>query len=78
MVIVYGDAHPFQACAVCIGTGLTVIMGDDDAAHEEAAFHELVPEAEDIHVISDAEVAADLVLLYVDGTYDYDDFTVFA
>ena len=51
-------------------------MGDDNAVHAEAALHELVAEAEDVHVIGDAEVRPDLVLLDIHGADDDDDLGV--
>ena len=52
---------------------LALEMGDDDGADVEAALAELVHEAEDVGVVGDAEVAADLVVLDVDGgDHDHD------
>ena len=76
VMIVDLDAHAFQTLAVGIGAGLAVVMGDDHRTHHEAAAHELVAQAKDIHVIGDAEIAADLVLFNVNGTDDDDDLAV--
>ena len=66
------DAHPFQTFAIGRGPGLTVVVGDDDAAHQEAALHEHLAQAQHVLVVGDAQVAALLVLLDVRGTDDDD------
>ena len=76
VVVIDLDVHAFQALPVGFGAGLAVEVRDDHAVHAEAAGHELVPQAEDIDVIGDAEVAADLVLLDVHGADDDDDFSI--
>ena len=78
MVVVDGDTHALQTGAVGVCAGLAVVVGDHHAAHQEASLHELVTEAEDVHVVGDAKVAADFVLLNVHGADDYDYFTVVA
>ena len=62
--------------AVGVGAGLAVVVGDDDGTDQETAAHELVAKTQNVHVIGNAEVTADLVLLDVNGTDDDDDFTV--
>ena len=47
-------------------------MGDDNAVHVEAAGHEFIAQAEDIHIVGDAQVVADFVFLDIDGT-DHND-----
>ena len=76
VMVINLDAHALQTLAVGIGAGLAVVMGDDHRTHHEAAAHELVAQAKDIHVIGDAEIAADLVLFNVNGTDDDDDLAV--
>ena len=51
---------------------LALVMGDDHAAHVQAPALEFVPQPQDIHVVGDSQVAADLVLLYVGGADDDD------
>ena len=76
VVVVDLDAHVLQALAVGFGAGLSVEVGDDHAVHAEAAGHELVPQAQHVHVVGDAQVAADLVLLDVHGADHDDDFKI--
>ena len=76
MVVIDFDAHAFQALPVGDGAGLTAEVGDDNAVDAEAAVHEFVPETEDIHVVGDAEIRPDLVLLDVHGADDDDDLRV--
>ena len=42
----------------------------------QSACDEFIPEAQHVHVISDAEVASDLIFLDVYGTDDNDDFGI--
>ena len=67
------DAHALQALAVGVRAGLPVVMGDDDAVHAESAVHELVAQAQHVHVVGDTQVIADLVLLNIHGAdHDHD------
>ena len=76
VVVVDLDAHLLQALAVGLRAGLAVEVGDDDAVHAQTAVQEGVPEAEDVHVVGDAQVAPHLVLLDVHGADDDDDLRV--
>ena len=58
--------------AVGVGAGLSIVMGDDDRIDKEASGLEFSPEPENVHVIGDSKVAADLALLYVDCADDND------
>ena len=51
-------------------------MGHHDAAYIEAYVLELTAQTEHVLVVCDSEVAADLVLLYVLGTDNYNDFSL--
>ena len=53
--------------------GLVGVLRDDDAAHVEAQALEDVHEAQDLVVVGDAQVAADLALLDVVGVDGDDD-----
>ena len=73
VMVIHPDVHAFQALAIGVRAGLAVVVGDDDAVDAEAALHELVAQAQHVHVVGDAEVVADLVLLDVDGAdHDHD------
>ena len=76
VVVIDLDAHAFQALPIGFSAGLAVEVRDYHAVDAEAAGHEFVPEAEDIDIVGDAEVAADLVLLDVHGADDDDDFRI--
>ena len=56
-----------------VGGGLTGVLGDHHAAHQQALSPEGVDQAEHIHIVGDAQVAPDLVLLDVAGTDGDDD-----
>ena len=56
------DAQGTQLLAEFIGRALARILGDHDAGDEKASGLQGVLEAQDIYVIGDAQVAADLVL----------------
>ena len=71
-MVISPDAHPFKPVAVGVGAGLSIVMGDDDRIDQEASGLEFSPEPENVHVIGDSKVAADLALLYVDCADDND------
>ena len=72
IVVVGLDAQAFQLLAVEVGGVLTVVVGDDDGADEEAAVLEFRAQAQHVLIVGDAQVAAHLVLLDVDGRDDDD------
>ena len=74
-VVIHLDAHALQTLAIGIGAGLTVVMGHHHRTHHETTIHEFLTQTQHIHIVSDAQVAAHLVLLNVDGTDDNDDFS---
>ena len=76
MVIIDLDIHSLQALAVSFGAGLAVEVGYDDAVDAEPLSDELVPETDDVHIVGDAQVVADLVLLDVNGADHYYDFGI--
>ena len=76
IVVIDLDAHALEALAVGVGAALAVVVGDDDAVDAEVAGDEFVAEAEDVYVVGDAEVVADLVFLDVHRTDDDDDLEV--
>ena len=65
IVIIYLDAETLETVAVCIGAGLTVVVGHHDAAYIESYVLELTAKTQNVLVISDSKVTADLVLLNV-------------
>jgi len=78
IVYVSLDSKTFESLAEGIGTGLAVIVGDDHRSYQKATALELLPEAQYVHVIGYAQVAAYLVLLNVYGT-DYNNYlSIFA
>ena len=72
------DAEALQAVAERPGTLLPVEMGDDHRSDEQSAADELVAQPQYVHVVRNAQVTADLVLLNVHGTDDDDDFRIVA
>ena len=73
IVAVDFDAQCLQTALEGVGGGLTGVLGHHHAAHIEALAAECVDEAEHVHVIGDAQVAANLVLLNIgsaDGNHD--------
>ena len=77
-MVIHLDAHAFQTLAVGIGAGLAVVVRHHDRVHHETTVHEGFAQAEHVHIVGDAEVAAYLVLLDVDGADDDDDFSLVA
>ncbi len=65
IMIIYFDAETFQTLPVCISAGLAVVVGHYYAADHETALLELCAETENILVVCDSEIAANLVLLNV-------------
>lgn len=66
------DAEAFEAHTEVIGGALAVVVGDHDGADFETAVDEGVAQAQDVLVVGDAEVGANLVFDDVLGA-DYDD-----
>ena len=73
-VVIHLNAHALKALAVSIGAGLTVVVRDHNRIHHETTAHKLIAEAQHIHIVSDAQVAAYLVFLNVDRADDDDNF----
>ena len=73
-MIVSLDAEAFEFLAIEVGAGLAVVVGDDDRTDQETTLLKLRAQAEDIFIVGNAEVAAHLVLLNVNGTDDDDYF----
>ena len=69
-------AHGGEARAEGVGGGLAGVARDHDGAHEEAHALEDVDEAQDVLVVGDAQVAADLAGLDVVGVDGHDDLHV--
>ena len=65
-------SHSLQTVTELIGSVLTVIVGDDDASHHEAAVHKLIAQSQCVFVVCDAEVGSYLVLLDVFGIHHDD------
>ena len=71
VVNVGGDADPGKLLAESVGTALPIIMGNDNRADHKTAALELFTQANDILVVGDAEVVANLVLFDVECRDDY-------
>ena len=71
---IVANAQTLHAFAEGHGTGLTVVMGDDDGADEEASLLELRAQAQYVFVVGDAQVCTYLVLLDVGSADDNHDF----
>ena len=76
VMAIHLDAEGFEALLVCDCLVLAGEPGQDDRGHVEAVGTVGVDEAQGIHVIGDAEVAALLVLFDVARVDDHDDFRV--
>ena len=70
VVIAHFYAHALQAGSIGIGTFLSVVVGDYHIAGEQAYFLKLAAQSKHIFVVGDAQVAAHLVFLYIEGA-DY-------
>ena len=73
VLIMCTDAHALKTFAESLGTGLTIVVGDDHAADVEATAFELAAQTKHVLVVGDAEVGAHLVLLDVGGADDNND-----
>ena len=67
-------AQALKALSVVVGRTLSVIVGDDNAAHHEPFVDEFRAQTQNVHVVCDAEVLSHLVLLNVQGGDDDYDF----
>ena len=76
IVVIDTDTQTFQTLAVGRGAGLAVAVRDDHRTHIQSATLEHLAQAQHILIVGDADVAAHLVLLNVDGTDDNDDFGI--
>ena len=72
--VVEAGLHPqvLHPAAEGVGGGLSGVLGDHHAAHQQALPPEGVDEPQHVHVVGDAQIAPDLVLLDVAGA-DGDD-----
>ena len=66
------DAQVLHPAPEGVGSRLAGVLGDDHAAHQQALAPESVDEAQHVHIVGDAQVAADLVLFDIVGA-DGDD-----
>ena len=73
---VHLHAQGLQLPLIGDGALLSLISCQNHAAHKEAVAAEGVDQTQNIHVIGDAQVSADLVLLNVIGIDDQDDLHV--
>ena len=60
---VHLDAHVFQLGLKLIRPALAAVLGNHNASHVEALVLELLDQAEHVHVVGDAQIAPDLILL---------------
>ncbi len=72
-MVVSLDAQALEAFTECDGTGLAVEVRDDHGIDFQVTALEFLAEAQYVHIVGDAQVVADLVLLDVDGGDDDDD-----
>ena len=73
VVVIGPDAHFLELGSEGLDGFLAGVVRDDHAAHHQPPALELVPQAQDVLVVGDAQVAADLVLFDVHGADDDDD-----
>ena len=76
IMVIYLDANPLKPGTEGGCAALSVVMGDDNGAHQQSAADKFVAQSEHIDIVGDAEVVAHLVLLDVNGADDDDDFGV--
>ena len=72
------NTQAFEALAESIGTGLTVVVGYYHRPDQKAAALELFPQTQDVHIIGDTQVTANLVLFNVNGTDHYHNLGIIA
>ena len=70
------DAERLQLFLVGDGGGLACEAGQDDASDHQAVCPEFICETEQVHVVGDAEIAADLVLLDIARVNGDNNFTL--
>ena len=58
-------AHALETVTELVGGVLSVVVGDDHRAYHEVAALELLPQAEHVFVVRDAQISSDLVFLDV-------------
>ena len=71
IVAVHADSHVLQLVLKQIRAGLPGIMCDDHASHIQALIRKRLDEAEDINVIGDPEIRADLIFFNIRSADDY-------
>ena len=62
-MLISPDAEVFQPFYEAVRGGLGSVMSDDNAGNEKPVSSECVYETERVHIVSDTEVSANLVLL---------------
>ena len=70
------DVHFLKLLPECIGSSLTLIMCYDDTTYHQTTVGKFVFQTKNIHVISYAKIAADLILFNIHSTDNDDDFSV--
>ena len=68
----------FQHLAEGISCGLTLILGDDHRRHIQPHAAQLIHQAQQVHVIGDAQIRAELAVADIRGVDAADDFRLIA
>ena len=64
---VNADSHVLQLALEQVSRRLSAVLGDDYASHVKSLVGKCLNEPEHVHVVGDAQIAPDLVLLDVAG-----------
>ena len=62
-MLISPDAEVIKPFDKTVGCGLGCVMSDDNAGNDKPVSSECVYETERVHIVSDTEVSANLVLL---------------
>ena len=62
---IYLEAKSLQFLLICYGIRLVLEAGEHHAAHVKTVSAEGIYQTQDVHIVGDTQVAADLVFLYV-------------
>ena len=73
VVAVYTDPHFFQLCLKLEDGRLVGVVGDDYASHIEPPVRKGVDEPQNVHIVGDAQIVADLVFRDIGGADGNDD-----
>ena len=69
--------HFFKFCTENVGSLLTFVMRNTDASHHKTTVLKFIAKAKNVHIVSNAQIAANFVLFNINcADYNYDFCTV--